>query len=86
VELVDAVDKIGYSGQRLKPVQKPARNVDLSAHLVVKQEGHDPTERPRFLPGIDDHVENCAIGAADQLCLASAGSTVQSAPHALIGP
>ena len=29
VELVDPVDDIGDPGQRLEPVQEPARNVDL---------------------------------------------------------
>ena len=86
VELIDPINDIRDSGQCLEPVQEPARNVDLGAHLIVEHEGHDLTERRRSRPGIDDHVEHRAICAADQLRLASTRSTVQSAAHALVGP
>ena len=85
VELIDPVDDIGDPGQRLKPVQEPARNVDLGADLIVEQEGHDPTEGRRSRPSVDDYVEHGAIGAADQLRLTSPRSTVQSAAYALVG-
>ena len=86
VKLVDPVDDIGDPGQRLEPVQESARNVDLGADLIVEQEGHDLAECRRAWPGIDNHIEHGAIGAANQLRLARPGSTVQSAAYALIGP
>ena len=86
VKLVDPVDDIGNPSQRLEPVEEPARNVDLGADLIVEHEGHDPAEGRRARPSVDDHIEHRAIGAADQLRFASAGSTVQSAAYALVGP
>ena len=86
VELIDAVNDIGNLSQRLETMQEPARNIDLGAVLIIEQEGHDLAEGCRAWPGIDDDIENCAIGAANQLRLASAGPTVQSAAYALIGP
>ena len=86
VKLIDPVDDIGDPGQRLEPVEEPARNVDLGADLIVEQEGHDLAECRRSRPGVDDHVEHGAIGAADQLRFTSSGSTMQSAAYALVGP
>src|SRR5215217_5138851 len=34
VELVDPINDIGDPGQRLEPVEEPARNVDLGADLI----------------------------------------------------
>jgi hypothetical protein len=86
VKLIDAVNDIGNLSQRLEPVEEPARNVDLGAVLIIEQEGHDLAEARRARPGIDHHIENGTIGAANQLRLTCPGSTVQSATYALIGP
>src|SRR5215217_542566 len=86
VEFIDSVNDISDPGQRLEPVEKPARNVHLSAELIVEQEGHDLPKCRRAWPGIDDHVEHGPIGATNELRLARPGSTVQSAAYALIGP
>lgn len=85
VKLIDAVDDIGDVSQRLKSVEEPARNVDLGAVLIIEQEGHDLAEARRAWPRIDDHIENGAIGAPNQLRLARSGSTMQPAAYALIG-
>ena len=86
VKLVDPVDDVRDPSQRLEPMKEPARNVDLGTDLIVEHEGHHLTEGRRSRPGVDDHVEHRAIGAADQLRLTSAGSTVQAAAYALVGP
>jgi hypothetical protein len=85
VKLIDPVDDISDAGQRLKPVQKPARDVDLRAHLIVEQEGHDLTEGCRSGPGVDHHVEHRPICAPDELRLTSPRATMQPAAYALVG-
>ena len=85
VKLINAVNDVGNLSQRLEPVEKSARNVNLSAVLIIEQESHDLAEARRAWPGIDNHIENGAMGAANQLRLAGPGSTVQSAAYALIG-
>ena len=52
---------------------------DLSKRLVVEAKGLMPSERRRTGPGVDDHVEDRAVGAADQLGLTRAAATVQPA-------
>ena len=86
MKLIDPIDDIRDPSQRLEPVQKPARDVHLSANLIVEQEGHHSAEGHRARPGVDDHVQHGAIGTADQLRLTIPRSTVQSAAHSLIGP
>ena len=70
MKLIDAVNDIGNLSQRLETMEEPARNVDLGAVLIIEQEGHDLAEGGRAWPGIDDHIENGTIGAANQLRLA----------------
>jgi len=86
VKFIDSVNDIGNCSQRLEPMEEPARNVDLGADLIVEHKGHNLAEGRRAWPGIDDNIEHRAVGAANQLRLSRAGSTVQSAAYALIGP
>jgi hypothetical protein len=54
-----------------KPWQEPARDIHLRADLIIEQERHHLAEGRRSRPGVDDHVEHGAIGAAHQLRLTS---------------
>jgi hypothetical protein len=71
VELIDPINDIGNCGQRLKPMQKPAWNVDLRADLIIENEGHYLAKGCRSRSGVDDHVEHSAISASHQLRFAS---------------
>ena len=76
------VDQIGHLADRREPMGEADGDVDLVLSLVVELERLPLTERRRARAHVDDHVEDRAARAADQLGHPVADVEVHAAHHA----
>lgn len=80
---INPVADVGRRGQRLKPVQKSWRDVEMAKVIVVEPKRLLSPECRRILADVDQYVVHGAVSASHQLRFASAGASVHAPDHAL---
>lgn len=83
VQSVDPVTHVGCGSERLEPMQKSGRNVEMTKVLVIQKKSTMLTESRRFAADIDNHIVNRSVGTPDQFSLPEPRTAVQAADHAL---
>lgn len=81
VRAIDAVADICRRGERLEAVQKSRRHVQVTEVGVVEPERLLLAEGRRSRPGVDQHVVDGAVGAANEFGLSAPAAAVHPADH-----
>jgi len=77
------ITNIGSCGQCLEAMQETRRNVEVTKVVVVEQKRLTPTEGWRVPSNVDQNVVHGTVGAADQLRLAAARTSVHATNNSL---
>ncbi len=83
VRAVDPVADVGRGSQRLEPVQKTGRHIQMPKVVIVEQKCLLRSERRRLSPNVDEHVVDGAVGAAHQFRFTTPGAGMHAADHSL---
>lgn len=83
VRAIDPIADVGGRRQRLEPMEKAGRNVEVSKVLVVEHERRLCAESGRIRSNVHENIEHGAIRTSDELCLADSRAAMHSANRAL---
>jgi hypothetical protein len=82
---IDSVAHVGNCAQRLEAVQESGRDVKVPELAVVEKKSFLPAEGRRVPTDVDQDIVDSSVGAAHQLCFASACTAVHTADDSLLG-
>lgn len=80
---INSVTHIGKLGERQEPMEQARWHVEMPELLVVEQERLVLAEGRRVRASVDEDIEHRAVCAADELCLAVPGTTMEPTQHTL---
>lgn len=82
---IDPIAHIGHRAERLEAMQETGRDIQVPKLAVVEEKSLMPAEGRRVSTDVDQHIVDCAVGAAHQLRFASPSTTVHAADDSLHG-